>query len=390
MPVRQLVLFSFVLLVSTGNGVGIMTIIPVYLKQLGAAPAFTGTFYSLVFVAMASSAYLGGWLADRFRAYKLTSIIASILTTFAFVGMLMAQTLPLFAISMLLCWFFGSLHVFTVYAMVGLQAGGHERGRIFGILAFSGNIGTIASGFLYGWIVDRAGFSVIFLISIGICLAWIVAALLYQDIKAPAQDGAKPVRAISGKRIFRLGMSFNALFFAVILGWIVIHSGKLGTTLSMSLLGFSTFDISRSNGIAALVSMPVPLVLGWLSDRIGRKSLLIFLSGVAILSLLILSNFQTLAGFWIASSLLSLCAAMGVLSQALTVDLVPQASLGLGLSLLTIANHVGGIIGSFLLGNGFEFLGMMQTFQINLLLPAVTILLLLLIQEGQRAVVPAG
>jgi MFS family permease len=139
MPVRQLILFSFVILIMTGNGVGIMTILPVYLKQLGAAPSFTGMFYSLIFVAMASSAYLGGWIADRFKAHKRTSILASVLTTLAFTGMLLANSLPVFAISMLLCWFFGSLHIFTVYTMVGLQAGGHERGRVFGILAFCGN-----------------------------------------------------------------------------------------------------------------------------------------------------------------------------------------------------------------------------------------------------------
>jgi MFS family permease len=389
MPVRQLILFSFVILIMTGNGVGIMTILPVYLKQLGAAPSFTGMFYSLIFVAMASSAYLGGWIADRFKAHKRTSILASVLTTLAFTGMLLANSLPVFAISMLLCWFFGSLHIFTVYTMVGLQAGGHERGRVFGILAFCGNFGTIASGFLYGWLVDHHGFSLLFTISIFIGIAWVVAASFYQNVSAPPAASALPEKVSTPGRVLRLGSSFHALFFAVILGWMAIHLGKLGTGLSMSLLGYSTFDISRSNGIAALVSMPVPLALGWLSDRIGRKRLLLALSGVAMLSLLILSNFQTLYGFWIASSLLSLCAAIGALSQALAVDLAPPALLGLGLSLLTIANHLGGIIGSFLMGNGFETLGMMETFQLSLLLPAVSILMLLLIREARNVLQPA-
>jgi MFS family permease len=388
MSIRQLLLFCFVLLIMTGNGVGIMTILPVYLKQLGAAPSFTGFFYALLFVALGSSAYLGGWISDRFQAHKRTSILASILITISFSGMLFAKTLPVFAIAMWLSWFLGGLHIFTVYTMVGLQAGGHERGRIFGVLAFAGNIGTIVSGFLYGWIVDRSGFSVLFIISIIIGFGWIIAASFYEKVTVPAAESVRPEKAPAVNRIFNLGMSFNALFFAVILGWIAIHSGKLGTSLSMSLLGYSTFDISRSNGIAALVTMPVPLVLGWLSDRVGRKRLLLMLNGAAVISLLILSSFQTLPGFWVASSLLSLCATIGVLSQALTVDLVPQTSLGLGLSLLTIANHIGGIIGSFLLGNGFQYLGLMETFQISLLLPGVSVILLLLIRES-RLVVPA-
>jgi MFS family permease len=384
MPVRQLALFCFVLLIMTGNGVGIMTIIPVYLKQLGAAPSFTGIFYALIFMALGSSAYLGGWISDRFQARKLTSIVASVLTTLAFTGMFLAQTLPLFAIAMLICWFFGGLHIFTVYTMVGIQAGGHERGRIFGFLAFFGNLGTIASGFLYGWIVDRYGFSAIFLISIFIGLAWVLAASLYQNVTVPSPGCPQPANITGGRRFFRLGMSFYTLLFAIVLGWVVIHSGKLGTPLSMGILGYSTFDISRSNGIAALVSMPVPLVLGWLSDRVGRKRLLILLNGVAVISLLILSNFQTLPGFWLASSLLSLCAAIGVLSQALTVDLVSPESLGLGLSLLTIANHVGGIIGSYLMGIGFEYLGPLQTFRLGLLLPVGAVFLLLFIGEGKK------
>jgi MFS family permease len=389
MPVRQLVLYCFVLLIMTGNGVGIMTILPVYLKQLGAAPTFTGTFYALLFVALGSAAFLGGWLSDRFQKRKLTSIIASVLITLSFGGMFLAKTLPVFAIAMWLSWFLGGLHIFTVYTLVGLQAGGHERGRIFGLLAFFGNIGTITSGFLYGWLVDRYSFSLLFIISMVIGVAWVLAAALYEDVTVAGKDSVGIEKIPALNRIFRFGMSFNALFFAVIFGWIVIHSGKLGTTLSMSLLGYSTFDISRSNGIAALVTMPVPLVIGWLSDRIGRKRLLIVMNGIATIALLILSSYQTLPGFWLASSLLSLCATIGVLSQALAVDLVSQASLGLGLSLLTIANHLGGIIGSFLLGNGFQFLGMMQTFQISLLLPGVALVLLLLIQEERQAISPA-
>jgi hypothetical protein len=105
----------------------------------------------------------------------------------------------------------------------------------------------------------------------------------------------------------------------------------MGTSLAMSELGFEAAAISSTVAVTGAVVLPLPPLLGWLSDRLGRKRFLAlgYLMGTA--SLLASAASISLWHFWISACLGSVMSNVNnSVGSALVTDLVPRASLGRG------------------------------------------------------------
>jgi len=382
MSKKQLLLFSLVLMLLFGNGSGLATIIPVHLSRLGTEPSKIGFLFSMLYFGIGSSGILAGWLTDRFRHYKLISVISAAGEIVAGLFLLMARTFPALAVVLFLSWFLAGIHAALVSAMVGLQARENERGRVFGILGFILGLGPVLSGFIYGRIMDRNGFETLLIINLAISGLWTFLTLFYKEPPVPVQvkkSGNQPAMQ-------PLKISFWLIVFAAILGWVSINGGKLGITLVMTNLDFSAGDISLTVGIASLVALAMPLLLGWLSDTIGRKPLLLGLNLLGLAGLFLIGQKQGLAGFCVASSLLSLYSCFGGLSNALIADLVPPQSLGFGLSLVNSSSYVAGIFSSALVGLALRAMGSTLPFLVAMVLPLAAAILLAYIRETKPAV----
>ena len=185
-----------------------------------------------------------------------------------------------------------------------------------------------------------------------------------------------------------MGGSFFLLFLASIVAGIVAVAGGMGTSLAMNNFGFVAAAISSTGAIAGAVTLPLPLLIGWLSDRFGRKRVLAFCYLVGTVSMLGLVKSIFLWHFWVAAALRRFAVSVGrVIGSALTADLVPQESLGKGISLFSATTWVGGIIGFTDTGYSIQYLGMIPTFILGALLPLVAITLLIPIrQAGQEEV----
>jgi MFS family permease len=278
--------------------------------------------------------------------------------------------------ALILSWFLAGMHVALVNTLVGLQAEEKKRGQVFGTLGFVMGLGSILSGFLFGQIMDAYGMQALFVLSLVISILWTVISLFYKDVRLVAAAAPKEKHSQVA-----LGWTFVLLFGASILSWFTIKGGQLGTSILMNGLGYSAGSISTTAGVASLAALAMPLLLGWLSDRIGRKRLILGLNLLGMASMAILSQVQSLAGFWTASALLLLYSSFSGLANALTTDLVPRQSLGLGLSLITNAANFAGIISSVGLGLAFSSLGPGTTFLVALVLPAAAALLMALVKE---------
>lgn len=373
MSKKQLLIFSLVLFLIFGNGSGFVTLIPVHLSRLNVEPDKIGYLFSLLYLGMASSGILAGWLADHFQKYKLMSVVSAAGEIVASLLMLLgSRSFPVLAVALFLSWFLAGIHSALVSTLVGLQAGENERGRVFGIIGFITGLGPVISGFLYGKIVDRYGFETLLLLSLGISVLWTLLSLLYKEPRRPVtvtQAESRPARK-------PLPASFYLVVFAAVLGWFAVNGGKLGITLVMSDLNFSAADISMTVGIASLAALAIPLLLGWLSDYVGRKPLLLGLNLLGLAGLFLISRGHALVEFSIASSLLSLYSCFGGLSNALITDLVPKESLGFGLSLINGTSFIAGIFSSALLGITIRSLGPSTPFLAALFLPLLAALLL--------------
>src|SRR5207249_6298201 len=139
-----------------------------------------------------------------------------------------------------------------------------------------------------------------------------------------------------------LGRAFYWLLIANTVAWLSVFISDLGRPLQMDKLGFDAAAISGAVAIGGAVSLPLPFLLGWLSDRLGRQRLiaLCFLAGA--IGLIFLTISTTLWHFWISTALLATISSSTVVGSALVTDLIPPESLGKALSRYGATNWIAG------------------------------------------------
>lgn len=368
MSKKQLLLFCVVLVLIFGNGSGFVTMIPVHLSRLGVAPDKIGYLFSLLYFGIASSGILAGWLADRFGHHKLMSVFSAAGELIASVAMLLgARSFLLLTIGLFFSWFFAGFHAALISALVGLQSKENERGRVFGIIGFITGLGPVISGFLYGKIVDFYGFEALLNLNLAITVLWMILSFFYKQPSILAASPQTEHKVGSAK----LPTSFYLVVFAATLGWTIVNGGKLGITLLMTRLRFSANDISLTVGIASLAALAMPLLLGWMSDIIGRKPLLLGLNLLGLAGLFLISQGHGMVGFCIASSLLSIYSCFGGLSNALITDVMPKENLGFGLSVINSTAHIAGLFSSVFVGQAINIFGFTTPFLIGMIFPLI-------------------
>lgn len=370
---RQILALFVCSLVPWTVGNGLVPLLPVYATHLGADPAAAGVYLALSYAALAAGSVAAGWLSDRFQHRKLPTIMAGLLGVP--VAWLMGRVGSIWSLTVLTgtLWFCGGLGLALIGILTGLSASKDERGRIFGILSVTSGLGAFIGGLATGFIADRWGFAAMFSALAALLILWpLTGTLLTEKEVEQSREEGRSTRARP-----TLGRSYRFLFAASLLSSVAGFVIVLGRSLLMSDLEFGALAISSTSAVSGLVAVPLPLLLGWLSDRTGRKMYLYsgYLAGMASLSILAVAT--SLWHFFLImilqSMFLGVNAAVG---NALVTDLVPQESLGRGLALFGATGWIGGVVGFAGGGYALQSLGMLPTFMIGICLAlGATILL---------------
>jgi MFS family permease len=130
--------------------------------------------------------------------------------------------------------------------------------------------------------------------------------------------------------------------------------------------------------------------VGWLSDRLGRRSLLAATFGLMTLALWMLSVSTFLWHFWLVTVILAVSGARTPLQNALVADTLRIESLGLGMALLSVSAWVGGIIGFGVAGNALQALGVRTALLAAGLLPILATVPLVAARSGTAVAVSEG
>jgi MFS family permease len=265
--------------------------------------------------------------------------------------------------------------------LTGLFAKQAERGKVFGILALTSTLGALIGGLTTGPIADRWGYPTMFAaLSLFWSLLPLTALLLEDKVVARVRDeGASPSREKPG-----LGGGLYLLLLASLTVGLAQFVANLGRSLAMNDLGFSAAAISSTGAVGAALALPLPVLVGWLSDRVGRVRLLIFGYVACTMGLLVLAVATSLWHFWLALALLNVLYAARSVGSALVMDLAPKESLGRGLSLFSATTSVGGIIGFAGTGYAVQSLGMASALRLGAFLPLIATAVLIPIRQVGR------
>jgi len=383
---KQLWLLFSCRLVSMIFSSGVMPLLPLYAAHLGAGPSVTGYYLAFCFFGVALGSLTAGWLSDKFQRRKLFLILVPVVMIPPV--WLMGQVTQLWQLVVLnaIVWFVGGVGLALTNILAGLFAGKQERGKVFGILGLTSGLGALLGGSTTGPLLDRWGYATLFAVLALIFIPRLVAALFLEDKRvAPSASHSMT----TGHRA-ALGRDYYFLFFASLLSSLVNFMAIFVRSLAMYEQGYSATAISSTVAVAGLLSLPIALLIGSLSDRLGRKVLLILfnLGTAAGIWLLIVST--TLWHFWLAVSLSFVASTVITsLGSALVTDLVAPERLGRGMARFNVTQWVGGVLGFGLTGYAVQTLGMGVTTSLGAGLALMGALLLLPLREPDRDNRPA-
>ncbi len=383
MAKKQLAALFLCNLVVLTVGGGMIPLLPVYAGKLGADSTLTGYYLAFAFLSLAISAIAAGWLSNRFQRRKMLLMIAAILMIPT--AWLMGQVTTIVGLTILtaILWFLAGIATTMVNILTGLFVEEAERGRIFGIIGLTMPVSGILGGLAAGPIVDRWGYQALFTAgALVYCLMPLFGLMIADKPMVVRQHHISKSTAPS----VLLGRAFLLMFFASIIAHVANSQIVLGRSLIMDSKGFDATAISSTGAIGAIISLPFPLFIGWLSDRLGRKPLIMICYMGSLIGLLVLALASDLWHFWVALALQSLIGAGVVVGSALITDLVPRDAVATPLSLYGATQFIGYVVGFGGMGTVIKLVGLTNSLIIGIILSLVAVGLMVIIPRHAAVV----
>jgi len=324
-------------------GFGLFPLLPLYAAEFGASSSFIGFYLAITYIAISIGSILAGQLSERLTRKKLF-IAAGLLGTPALY--LLGQVHSLWHVVVLtaLVWFAGGIGLSISNVLIGLHTSSSTRGKAFGVLALASPLGALIGGLIIGRLVALGGYPLMFSV---VAVVWTMYPVLawkkVQDKPTCISVGKNP-QAILPKR--HPGTPFLFLLVTVFLASMTVSVGRMGISMAMKGQEFSAVEISSVNALGGLSTIPITLLIGTLSDRLGRKRFLLvgYLMGLG--GTLLLIGAQNLWQFWLLSFLtLASRSVISSMAPAYATDLLSRRAIGKALPLVGTMNWISGVIG---------------------------------------------
>jgi MFS family permease len=313
------------------------------------------TTYQLSYVM---AAYFVGFLFGSWAAPKLIRQVGHV-RVFAALGSLISAILviyPVFpdwitwtALRVLAGFCFSGIYI-TAESWINNTASNETRGQALSAYMIVQMLGIIASQVLLN-LPDASGFALFIIPSVLVSLAFM--PILLAPTPAPAFDST---RRLAFRELFRIsplgcvGMLLTGGVFSAMFGMAAVWGAQEGLGLR---------DISIFVGAMYVGGLVLQYPVGWLSDRMDRRMLIMGLSGVAALTMLV-AAFTPLpfAALIVVALLLGgITNPVYALLIAYTNDFLPREEMAAASAGLIFLNGFGAIFGPTATGWMMETVG---------------------------------
>ncbi|MCL4863878.1 MAG: MFS transporter [Caldilineaceae bacterium] len=370
-------------LISWWVGSALMPLLPLYVQQLGAAPALVGNYLAFVFLSLVIGTVGAGWLANRLQHRRALIIGISLLAAPATWGMGQVKQLWQLALLNAVTWMAGGAALALVSILAGMYAAKGERGRLFGWLALTMALASVVGGLTAGPLVDGAGYPMLFTILAGLWLLQAFCACFLPD--RPVAQGAPHLQQSTRANV---QPQFSRAYTALVVASFCLSLGNfvaiLGRSLAMAAQGYSASSITITVGISAGVTLVMNPLMGRLSDRHNRWVLLALIYAAAALGVAWLAVAASPLDFLAASILLALVSTERAVGSALATDLLPPNLLDRGLSRFEAAKWIGAVLGLAGAGYAVQWVGLPATLLLGAAFPLVAIGALVWVAQKTR------
>jgi MFS family permease len=339
-----------------------MTMLPLYLKFLGADVIQVGLFFTISQIIPLVLQVLGGWVSDTIGRLKSVAI-GSLIGLGAFISPIFAPTWQWLYLSEGLNALTRSLIGPSFGAFIAEETEEEHRGKVYGITDTIYTVVTVIGPPLAGWLADTYGFRIMLAVAAGIYICATTIRLVLAKIA-----GRKHKIGSGEKLSFQsLRTNFKTILGLALAGglltWLLLTDGVRDIAFAMSFRlmplyleevgGMSLQQIGWLASFFGIASMLTTIPAGWFSDKVGERvaiALGFLLEFAAMLLLLKVDGFVGFASVWALFGV-----AVGLLSpayQSLLSKVLPERLRGTGFGLIHASLGIFSLpapaIGSFL------------------------------------------
>ncbi|MFA7408307.1 MAG: MFS transporter [Anaerolineaceae bacterium] len=359
---NTLIVFMVAMVFANIAGEMYMTMLPLYMRYLGADVVQIGVFFTVSQIIPLILQVLGGWVSDtigRLRSVALGSVIG-----------LGAYISPIFVPTWQWLYLTEGLNAMTrsligpsFGAFIAEETSEEHRGKVYGITDTIYSVVTVIGPPLAGWLADTYGFRIMLTVAAGIYVCATIIRVFLSKI-AGKRDSDISRESFSFKTMRN---NFKTIFGLAIAGgvltWLLLTDGvrDIAFSLSFRLMPVYLEDIAGLNlqqigwltsffGIAMMVTT---IPAGWFADRFSERAAIALGFILEFVALVMMINVDAFIGF--AAAWIIFGVGVGLLSpayQSLLSKALPEKLLGTGFGLIHASLGVFSLpapaIGSFL------------------------------------------